>query len=417
MAAEILRNGYALAALLCVAGPLCYGADKFYTYVGDVSSSHVLIAWGTTAGENTIGRSSRSHGEAVLRLGSAEHVVTDRNWFQVGDLLPDTEYPYEVRVNGKVLGSGTARTWPEQTDRVRFFVIGDFGEGSSSQRQVASLMLKEFQRYARTDNPVRFVLTTGDNLYGTFGFTLRYRNTGNQDYEWEDKFFRPYEQINKHIPWYPTLGNHDGNESENREDLDAYLDNFFFPGNHRSRYYRFTFGGLVDFFGLDSTTNQPEGSPRPEFLPDSRQHKWLLQNLQQSRTPWKVAYLHHPPFNAGPRHPAVAEDVAHFMEAFEKNGVSVVFTGHEHNFQFSHLNERSGNIRYVVTGAGGELRTGNVRSSMAEANIEGWAPQLHFLSVSIESGVMRIAPVFARPTAVIDRNGNPIRMPLEIRPR
>jgi hypothetical protein len=406
-----------MALVACLAAPSGFGADNFYTYVGDVSSSHVLIAWGTTAGENSIGRSSRSHGKAVLRVGSVEHVVTDKNWHIVNDLLPDTEYPYEVKINGRAMGSGTVRTWPERTDRLRFFVIGDFGEGSKNQRQVAQVMLREFQKYDRTDNPVRFVLTTGDNLYGSFGFTLRYRNTGNQDYEWEDKFFRPYEQINKRVPWYPSLGNHDGNESENREDLEAYLDNFFFPGNNRSRYYRFGYGDFIDFFALDTTTNQAEGAPRPEFLPDSQQHKWLLQNLQQSRTPWKVVYLHHPPFNAGPRHPAVAEDLEHFMKAFEKHNVSVVFTGHEHNFQFSEANGKSGNIRYIITGAGGELRSGNVLRAMADANIEGWAPQLHFLSISVEKDVMYVNPVFTQPVSVVDRNGKPVRMPLEIRRR
>ncbi len=35
--------------------------------------------------------------------------------------------------------------------------------------------------------------------------------------------------------------------------MTAYLDNFFFPAPHPARYYRFSFGGLADFFALDST--------------------------------------------------------------------------------------------------------------------------------------------------------------------
>ena len=56
--------------------------------------------------------------------------------------------------------------------------------------------------------------------------------------------------------------------------------------------------------------------------------------------PWKIPYFHHPPFNAGPRHPAAADEVPHFIESFKREGVKVVFSGHEHNFQFSRKTER-----------------------------------------------------------------------------
>jgi hypothetical protein len=398
---------------ICLALPFSAFAQKFYTYVGEIGADHVLLAWGTTAGDNTIGRSSPSHGRATVRIGGQELTVSERNYCIVRNLQPDTEYEYQVDLEGKQIGQAKIRTWPLKSEKLRFFVIGDFGSGDSAQKRVADAMWAEFQKNWG-DNPVRFVLTTGDNLYGTLGFTLRFRDTGDEDNEWDTKFFGPYEPLLARVPFYPSLGNHDGNETESRADLSAYLDNFFFPGNTPGRYYRFSYGGFVDFFALDTTTNSLEGPPQPAYLENSDQHKWLEKNLSESQVPWKIPYLHHPPFNAGPRHPAVAKELAHFLELFKKNGVKAVFSGHEHNFQFSLKNGQTGDIRYIITGAGGELRTGNVRAAMESSQIEGWAPTLHYLSVEIEGKEMRITPRSSSEINVVDRSGRKIQMPLRV---
>ncbi|HYO83775.1 MAG TPA: metallophosphoesterase [Bryobacteraceae bacterium] len=394
--------------------PLRASAAKFYTYVGAIGTESVVLAWGTTDGGNTIGRTSRSHGKAKVRIGTQQVEVADQNWASVEGLQPDTEYEYEVTLNGTRVGAGKVRTWPVKADRLRFFVIGDFGSGDSHQRAVAQSMWKEFQKHEGTSNPVRFIATTGDNLYGAIGLTLRFRNTGAEDRDWEEKFYAPYEPVIGRIPFYASLGNHDGNETESRADLTTYLDNFFFPSPQPARYYRFSYGGMADFFALDSTTNSETGSPRPAYLRSGDQHKWLEKNLAESQVPWKIPFLHHPPYNAGPRHPSAKNELAHFLELFRKHGVRVVFSGHEHNFQYTRANNETGNIRYVISGAGGELREGDVRSEMDRAQTEGWAPQLHFLSVEIEGSEMRVLPVGPETIRVRDRSGREIAMPLRI---
>jgi len=404
-----------LPALICLWLALASGAfsQKFHTYIGDLGSDHVLIAWGTTTGDNTIGRTSPSHGPAVVRIDGKDLQVTDKNWAVVSELKPDTNYPYEVLVNGRSIAKSQIRTWPEKSDKLRFFVIGDFGSGDASQRAVAVAMANEFQRLSG-DNPVRFVITTGDNIYGTYGLTLRFSNSGDRDSHWESRFFRPYAPLVVRIPFYPSLGNHDGNETEVRADLPAYLDNFFFPGHVPSRYYRFSYAGLADFFALDSTTNSETGPPSPAYTKDGEQFKWLQANIAESRLRWKIPYMHHPPFNAGPRHPAVAQEMGHFLDLFKHSGVKVVFSGHEHNFQFSKKNSETGNIRYIVSGAGGELRSGDVKEFMERSDIEGWAAALHFLSVEIEGREMRVTPIFATGADVVTHEGKKIEMPLRV---
>lgn len=399
--------------LLFTLAPASNGADKFYTYVGDLGINHVLLAWGTMSGSNTIGRSSNSHGKAEITVGPKTVTETQRNWVRIDGLEPDKDYSYEVKLNGRSIAKSSVRTWPVKSEKLRFFVIGDFGTGDRRQAGVAEAMAKELNRLGG-DNPVRFVITTGDNIYGKLGLTLRYRDTGARDSEWEKKFFIPYQPVLLRIPFFASPGNHDGNESEARADLPAYLDNLFFPSPEPARYYRFNYGGLVDFFSLDTTTNSDDGSPRPIFLKDGDEHKWLEKNLASSQVPWKIPYFHHPPFNAGPRHPSSKEDLGHFMELFQKNGVRVVFTGHEHNFQFTTTDEETKGIRYVISGAGGELRTGSVRSEMARASMEGWAAVAHFLSVEIDGNEMRITPVSDQQIVVQARDGKTIDMPLKV---
>jgi hypothetical protein len=388
--------------------------QAFHAYIGNVADKSVTIAWGRTqAAGNLIGRDSESHGPAQVRLG--DHVKeSDKNWIKFEDLKPDTLYPYRIDLHGETVAEGSVRTWPEKSGRLAFFVIGDYGDGSSGQRRIAEAMVKEFEQRAGTDNPVRFVITTGDNIYADLalgGFSYR---SGSEDWHWATKFFEPYRQIIRHVPFYPSLGNHDGNSSERRQDFDVYMDNFFFPDGEPHRWYSFRFGGLAQFFALDTSDNSEEGRRAPVYLEDGEQFQWLAGQLPDSKALWKIPYFHHPPFNAGPRHEGDYEALRHFHDLFVRAGVKVAFAGHEHNFQFSGDGAATGNVRYVVSGAGGKLRAGDVKSTMAANHIAGWAPQRHFLVVEIYGAQMKITPVSYQPVRVVDAKGRRVKMPLEI---
>lgn len=387
-----------------------------YTYIGQITPTSVLIAWGTTqgkGGENTIGRDSASLGAATVRIGN-QTIRTEKNWAEVGGLKPDTQYPYEVEIGGQRAGGGTVRTWPERATHLAFFVIGDYGTGAGAQRAIADAMWSEFQRRERLGEPIRFVITTGDNIYADVNAGYVILRSGSADADWASKFFAPYRELLQQIPFLPSIGNHDGNASENRGDLSTYLDNFFFPANRPARWYEFHFGGLADFFALDSTDNTTAGHPRPNYAPGGDQSRWLAEALAESTAPWKIPYFHHPPFNAGPGHGASANVLRHWLDLFERSGVKVVFSGHEHNFQFSEDSEATGHIRYVISGSGGELRPGNVMPNMVRAHIAGWAPVRQFLVVEIAGRTMHIAPISTDRVVVRDASGNPVAMPLVV---
>jgi hypothetical protein len=391
--------------------------QSIHTYIGQITPRSVLIAWGSTqgGGVNTIGRDSKPLGAAQVRIANHTFAVADRNWFEVTGLEPDTVYPYEVDLNGKRIGGSAVRTWPVRATRLTFFVIGDYGDGGVGQRAVAAAMAAEFRRRAQAGDPVRFVITLGDNIYASANFGYVIKGSGSDDRDWETKFFQPYQPLLDRIPFLPSPGNHDGNSSERTADLNAYLDNFFFPGNRPARWYQFEFGGLAEFFSLDTTDNTPAGHPAPAYAPSGEQSRWLAEALPASKAPWKIPYFHHPPFNAGPGHGASYAVLRHWLDLFEKCGVRAVFSGHEHNYQFSEASGLTGHARYFISGAGGELRSGSVLQTMPHAHIEGWAAVRHFLVVEIDGGAMRVTPMSYEKFVVRDPSGQPLPISVDVR--
>ena len=115
--------------------------------------------------------------------------------------------------------------------------------------------------------------------------------------------------------------------------------------------------------GLDST--EPD---------DPVQRVWLEATLASTTARWKVVALHHPPYSAG--YQGSSEDVrAAFSPSFERYGVQLVLSGHDHDYQ------RSVPIRgvtYVVSGAGaGTRRTGEASFTAVSFS---WH---HFLDIAV----------------------------------
>jgi len=403
-----------LFPLLLLAFAFHADAQKFYTYVLDLGPNYVQLAWGTTAGDNTIGRSAPSFGNATVEIADRK-LISVGNSITVADLAPDRSYKYKVSLHGRTLGQGEVRTWAAQSQKLTFFVVGDFGNGKPPQYNIARAMWEEFQRRAATGNPVRFLLSLGDNVYGDIrGLGFGFVHTGASDEDWGSKFFQPYEPLLGSIPFFPALGNHDGNETERHRDMAVILDNFPFPQNQPARYYNFTYGGLAQFFGLDSTSNTDSGPMRASYLEKTPEFHWMQSEFAKPHPLWVIPYFHHPMFTAGPEHPPSLEQLRHWFTLFTNSGVKVVFSGHEHNFQASEVSAATGGIRFFVSGAGGELRRGNVQKNMQNAHIQAWAEQNHFLEVDIDGKTMKVTPLSYEPMNIVDSTGAAVPAPFTV---
>ena len=242
-------------------------------------------------------------------------------------------------------------------DALTFAVIGDYGDSGRRERAVAELVAGW--------NP-EIVITLGDNNYPHGEASTIDANVG----QYYHRFIAPYHgrygpgaDVNR---FFPCPGNHDWGTGN----LDAYLDYFELPGNER--YYTFTWGP-VDFFALDSDDHEPDGVDAT-----SAQARWLESALAASHAPWKVVYLHHPPYSSGPHGPERSAEWP-----YHAWGADVVMSGHDHIYERI---ERPDGL-YFVNGLGGSRQ----RYPIEEA-VEGSA-----LRFNARQGAMRVE---ATPTSM-----------------
>jgi hypothetical protein len=158
-----------------------------------------------------------------------------------------------------------------------------------------------------------------------------------------------------------------------------------------NRYYTFVRGN-ARFLALDTT------------LMDQKQLAWIDATLRDAREEWKICYFHHPLYSNAARHGS-SEDIRVLLEPILlKHGVNVVFQGHDHVYE--RLRPQKG-IYYFVSGAGGQLRRGNMRPTPETAAsfdqdqsfmlVEIAGATLHFESISrtgkiVDSGVINRQP-------------------------
>ena len=455
-----------------------------YIYLPSVTHKSVLIAWGafyfrtTTRGlaklvddeelkhvhpprKDSIGACSAPYGPAKVEVydstgrtvSTATTEVANHCW--VAGLLPDTEYTYKVFVKGQQWAEGERWDWsaaeqalvqsggrydnrfrtnPDPTvpaGTLAFAAIGDFGVGVKKhspkhrQQQVANAL-----RQVVDGEGVRLILTTGDNIYaGQRILGVSVGGTGDQDDDWFFTYFQPYRYILNRVPVYPSIGNHDADETEEHDDRAQVEDNFYIrerilgeeaagrasfgPG----LFYRFRYGSDIEFICLDTSK---EDFFRGKRLFEYPKHwEFVDQCFPEDRegTLWRIPFAHHPIFSAGPQHHNT-RGMDRLLPLFERAGVRVMFSGHEHNFQHSHID----GFDQFVTGAAGKLRR-TPPDRFIEAATVSWATDCHFLLARIDGDRMLVRAIgesegASDPPPDIarrDPNGGPVVSAMEIR--
>ena len=281
-----------------------------------------------------------------------------------------TRYRYRVRLGDRVVAEGYFTTRKPRGAPVRFVSFGDNSVGDMSERAIA------FQAYrARPD----FVMNTGDNVYGS-----------GLDHEYAWHFFPVYNAdraaphvgapLLRSIPFYTVIANHDvtGTTAEHHPvaDFDAHADSLGYFTNLRlplnaplhpqptpiigaaarldafrtcagDRYprmanYSFDYGD-GHFLCLDSNLYLDPT--------DAGFRRWIADDLAATDAPWKFVVYHHPAFNVGLEH-YTEQHMRVLSPIFEQHGVSLVLSGHEHNYQ------RTRPFRFAPAGAGGAAQLG-----------------------------------------------------------
>lgn len=322
-------------------------------YLQQPASSTMTVVWATRESGPAEVRYAAAGGPSAIapatgRLVTAAASGLAFDYYQyearLSGLSPSTAYGYRPLVGGVAAApQATFRTSPATgTGGVTFIAFGDSGVGSAEQRQLASLMAAD---------TFDLVLHAGDIAYGTS------TGTGDASYAtYQSWLFDVYRWFAT-VPFMPVEGNHDSRPSNN--DGRAYLDLFVLPANgasagypdHAERYYSFDYGP-VHFVALDTEFTFQDTARRSEQL------AWLEADLTSTAQPWKIVYFHRSPFSSGGEHGSDLAVRSGFSPVFERYGVDLVVSAHEHDYERTIPIKQSATagdraVTYVVTGGGG----------------------------------------------------------------
>ena len=312
----------------------------------DALTTTMTIEWWTNvAGDSTVEYGTTialGSSMTVPQAGSCEvggagtcHLVT------LTGLSPGTLYFYQLKTNGTVVQSPTYFTTlrtPADVNPVYFTVIGDWGQGTAEEQQIATLQ-------NAADPPM--IITVGDNTYPN----------GTQS-ELDNNALAYYQVPLQRAFFFMTLGNHDLNSVGNANwATSAEIKTFHLPQNspNPERYYWFEQGDAL-FISLDS--NSP--------CCDATQTAWLTNLLATTTRTWKFVFLHHTPYSCANGVASIGSDAnvrGTWGPLFEKYGVDIVFDGHDHLYERTkYIDDYLANgslgsdglgTTYIMTGGGG----------------------------------------------------------------
>jgi len=259
------------------------------------------------------------------------------------------KYFYSVYTNDSLLVSGEDYYFiisPDSTaDAFSFYAMGDIGQPKhrGGFPDVTAYQIDHLKK--RPD----FGLGLGDILYLA------------GESEVADKYlFDHMALINRNIPFYPALGNHDWRSGPDKN----FEQEWKLPNNEH--YYSFEYANAY-FIALDSRDG--------DLFEVGQQTEWLEETLMkvQDQYDWIFVYLHHngksctykPDYQA----------VINLYPLFAKYNVDLVLNGHAHTFERPHPYDAKGNVleQYrkninsypeinngfiqITTGAGGKLHS------------------------------------------------------------
>ena len=331
MSRPIIRCVVGLLALLALSvGSTDAAAQAREPYLQQGTPDSMIVAWRSTAASSSVVCWGVAPGALTVTAtgpgGVTDHAV------QITGLAPASRYYYGVSATGSCppAGGGDAqhffRTAPATGSDTPFtmWVVGDGGTGGARQRAVYDAMRAE----VGTATPDIF-LHMGDMAYNS-GTTA----------EFDANFFGVYAPLLQNTVVWPTMGNHEGTNSDSGTQTGPYYEAYVLPTDGAAgglpsgteAYYAFDYAN-VHFLVLDS-----HDSPR---TPDGAMLQWAANDLAATDQEWIVAFWHHPAYTDGTHDSDTESQLVQMREnalpILEAAGVDVVLAGHSHIYERSYL--------------------------------------------------------------------------------
>jgi predicted phosphodiesterase len=313
----------------------------------------ISVLWGT---------STAVVGSVAFRLPGAawqsvsETAPAESHRIALSGLDPGVEYEYQILGDDTPLSPVFQFRAPRAPEdgKLSFGVIGD-----TAGVEIPAAIAAEL-----AGTGVDLVLHAGDVIYPD----------GRAEY-YDPGFFVPWAPLLARAPVLPVLGDHDVRTNN----AAPFFEVFDLPSNGvtgQPRFYSFRQGD-AEFFCLDvESSRYGKGSP---------QYRWLEEGLRESTATWKFVIVFEPPFTS--LHSNIIERLT-LTPLFERYGVDIVFSGHEHLYERSQpirlFGKKGKPVTYVVEGGGGAAL-----SNFDPENFTAIVASIHgYVTVTIEEGAL-----------------------------
>ncbi len=270
-------------------------------------------------------RDSRPEGDGAVmqRVGTTGHGLVHR--IRVPRVSPDDGSSYVVVAERDGFTVGAPVPVPiDPAALTRFIVVGDSRTNVSQWQAVAAAVA------ARSPE---LVIHVGDLV-----------TSGRRDWEWDIQFWRPAAGLLGAVPFYPVIGNHEG-------DAPLYDELFSGPsadGGARNWTQRF---GEVMLIGIDGGQ---------DWSTESENARWLDDTLARSDATFTFLFTHYPGWSSAghgrlgddghPRERAARETRESVIPILGRHGGTAIIAGHDHTYERSELPD---SLTAITCGGGG----------------------------------------------------------------
>lgn len=329
--------------------------EQIHLQFGADASREVTVSWATDASV----RRPRVH-LGLLNGGSGRTVQAETRTYTdaksgvevlthhavLGNLDPATAYSYQVMHDGSGLQYGSFSTAPSGRGAYRFTSFGDQATPQTGNA-LASVWASYTPAQVEAMRPLFHVLN-GDLCYANV--------SPDRPKTWRD-FFVTNEVSARYRPWMPAAGNHENEVGNGQFGFRAYQTRFSLPDhgetnpNFRGLWYTFKVGAMrVISLNNDDVCIQDGGDVYVRGYSQGAQKQWLERTLRQARddvdTDWIVVCMHQVSMSSARKFNGADLGIRQeWLPLFDKYGVDLVVTGHEHHY------ERSLAVRGVDAGS------------------------------------------------------------------
>jgi len=300
------------------------------------TSNSIIVKWRTDVAST--GKVSFGLSTTQLSSSISDVSLTTEHELKLSNLQANTVYFYNVGTASTILQGNQDnyfKTAPVvgSTQKVRFWAMGDMGDGSANQVNVRD----KYLQYIGNDNKnTDLVLLLGDNAYPN-GF----------DNEFQTNFFDVYQPhfLKNNVLW-AIPGNHDYYAGLQTDRSLPYYQIFTLPQNAEAggvasgqeAYYSFDYANVhvvaLDSYGIENNQYRLSDTLSPQVA-------WLKRDLAANRQPWTIVMFHHPPYTKN-SHDSDAELELALIRKFlnpilERFKVDLVLNGHSHIYERTKL--------------------------------------------------------------------------------